>query len=193
MFPTEKRTQMQKDHELFQANQVAIPILLSSTKKNLNPQPNFLNIQYIGNTSETMFPDGNGGFVKIRGLETTVSLEYREFLQEVKALGKWEEKRTVIYDTSVIVVPPAVSGIICGRAALDGEHPHVGMQETLIENEASVNNMLALFSFRGCLAGYKLSFDKARSEQYLSDIAAYAKAQEDAKLAAEQVTDPLPV
>lgn len=131
---------------------VAIPLKYQEDS-DLNPQPNFLIIDNIFDYKKTFvnFPDGSINEIEARN--TTMRVVYREILPEQH--GKEEEIREVVFDDVGNIWIPF------------GYDFFLRNQESLIINEEIINEWMNLFQFRGFLEGYKMEYDKTKSEDYL--------------------------
>lgn len=137
------------DIRLYQSNYLAIP-LLSNQGHTLNPQPNFLVIDRIQGRSKSFIPTLGEIVVSFADYK----IVYRELLPFSEELGRGEEVREIIYESSNQAVP-----IIIVPALSDYEY--------LSQSIAQVNGMLSLFQFRGVLAGFQLIIDESKISEII--------------------------
>lgn len=134
------------DKRLISARWAIIP-LAPNPESALTPQPNFMVIDSMHSNQVTELPVIGA----VRCMLGEYKIVYREILAE--ALGRQEEMREIIFEQGNQYVPiqivPALSDPAFLKANLEEEAPDV----------MKVNDMLALFQFRGVLAGHTLSVD----------------------------------
>lgn len=138
---------------LFEAEKIAIPLKRQNDCP-LNPEPNFLVIHSIFDHIKAPFPTPSGEFIEVDCLNSFMTLEYREILPAKN--GKSEEIRKILMDNIGNMPIPEDFYLVFKN------------HERLIENEALINTYLPMFNFRGILEGYKLEYDKEKSQHYLS-------------------------
>lgn len=140
------------DARLYQAGYLAIP-LQHNEGHTLNPQPNFLVIENIYGTTKAELPTLGGVVVA----NSTYKLVYREILEASKELGRNEEMREIVYENTSQFIPITLV-------------PALSDYEYLSQAVEQVNTMLALFQFRGMLAGFQLIIDEEVINEILTPI-----------------------
>lgn len=126
----------------------AIP-LLKNEDSTLNPQPNFLVIDNIFDFKTIPFQYPDGTITDTEVATVSMRIVYRENLPAVD--GKEKSYREVVFDEPDNVQVPYLQMLQARN------------QLALIENEDMVNYWLSMFSFRGCLEGFDMIYDRDRS------------------------------
>ena len=145
------------EKQLFEAYQgrtqiVAIP-LKHQEDSTLNPQPNFLVIDNIFDYRKVPLTLPTGQTVETECRQVNMRVVYREVLPE--QYDREEDIREVTFDhVGEIWIPYVYESFLRN-------------QETLIINEEVINEWMTLFQFRGFLEGFKMEYDKNKSEKYL--------------------------
>ena len=143
--------------DLFTKNRVKIALPLKPQPDcELNPEPNFLIMENIWTEDyiyKAMFPPNHPSAVMVECARARMRLVYREMLPADEY--KPTEMREVIFDE---------------MGTLDFPEEYIGLfnrHDRAIKSETLINSLLAMFQFRGCLKGYKLEYDAAKSQKFL--------------------------
>ena len=136
------------DKRLTSARWAIIP-LAQNPESTLSPQPNFMVIDSMHSNRIAELPLIGA----TRCMLGEYKIVFREILPANEQLGRESEMREIIYEYANQDVPiqivPALSDPLFLKANLEENDPNV----------MKVNDMLALFQFRGVLAGHTLSVD----------------------------------
>ena len=130
------------DSRLYQANVLAIPIKANENSIITAGQPNFMVIDNIFGTLRANLPVLGDTVC----MQTTYKLVFREILPTAPELGRPEEMREVIWEYANQPVPVTIV-------------PALASYQALQASVTDVNQLLALFQFRGVLAGFGLEID----------------------------------
>ena len=140
------------DSRLYQSSFLAIP-LKANEGHSLFPQPNFLVIENIFGRAKAEIP--TMGEVVVQN--SVYKIVYREILAANEELGRGEEMREIVYESANQYVPVLIV-------------PALSDYGYLSASVEQVNGMLALFQFRGSLAGFQLTVDEDKLEEIITDL-----------------------
>lgn len=129
------------NEKLKQSGYLAIP-LKQDIESTLNPYPNWYVIDDVQGKVSVNLPMLGDTICA----HSKYKIVYREILEENIELGRVEEMREVIYESSNQPIP---LGII----------PALSSHQTLLHNVSYINLLLSMFQFRGILNNIKLEID----------------------------------
>lgn len=138
------------DSRLYSAGYLAIPIK-ANLESSLNPQPNWMVIDNIFGRLEATLPVLGNTVCS----QSAYKLSFREILPANEELGRMEEMRELVYENTNQPVPVTIVPALAS---------YQGLQAYTTE----VNQLLALFQFRGVLAGFTLEIDTDVLEEILT-------------------------
>ena len=139
------------DKRLIQAGYIAIPILPTEGHI-LNPQPNFIVIEDLGGKPTKVELPVIGDTLCI---SSNYKIVYREILPN--ELGRAEEIREFKMESSQQFVPKSAFNALSDY-------------DTLKENVAMVNQLLALFQFRGIMKNLQLVIDEITLDDIIETV-----------------------
>ena len=134
---------------------IAIPLKYQEDSL-LNPQPNFLIIERVFDYRVVPMKQPNGTETPMECQNTIMKLVYREILPKID--NREEMIREIVMDDIGNIYLPFIY------------ISKVRSHQALIDNELFINNWMTMFSFRGVLEGFKVEYDKEKSQEYLEKI-----------------------
>lgn len=134
------------DSRFYSAGYLAIPLEANETTPlfKLHPQPNWLVIDNIFGKLETVLPVLGNTICR----QTVYKIVYRETLEANEQLGRPKEIREIVYENTNQPIPITIV-------------PAFDSHEALQQYVSQVNELLALFQFRGVLEGFTLKIDES--------------------------------
>lgn len=140
------------DSRLYSAGYLAIP-LKANENSTLNPQPNWLVIENVFGKLTATLPILGETLCK----QSAYKLVFREILAANEELGRAEQLNEIVYENTNQPIPIQIAG------AFD-------TYENLLLYITNVNQMLALFQFRGILQGFQLIVNEDKVNEIITDL-----------------------
>lgn len=146
------KTNQAMDSRLYSAGYLAIP-LKANENSTLNPQPNWLVIENVFGKLTAALPVLGETLCK----QSAYKLVFREILSASEELGRSEQLNEIVYENTNQPIPIQIAG------AFD-------THENLLLYVTNVNQMLALFQFRGVLQGFQLIVDEVKLNEIINNL-----------------------